>query len=195
MARIGRVCRQVHVGVLHRSPAASRGEHTAPATPSVKARRRWVPLVILLAAAWPGLTAGEWTPRPEPAGPGGPARCTLETERQVLHDGYQTTWAQIQVDERAVRVTSASVLDPGDGDIGLVVDDGTLIRPDQVAGQKTAVFSAQYDRLVDDFKRGLRVRVQLRFWPTWPKTSTYSATFSLLGFTRAYARLADCGRP
>jgi hypothetical protein len=34
--------------------------------------------------------------------------------------------------------------------------------------------------------------VQLRFWPTWPATGTHSVTFSLIGFTRAYAQLGDC---
>ena len=54
------------------------------------------------------------------------------------------------------------------------------------------LFAAQYQTLVDEFKRGRRVRVQLRFWSTWPKTGTHSATFSLIGFTRAHAGLADC---
>jgi hypothetical protein len=36
------------------------------------------------------------------------------------------------------------------------------------------------------------VQVQLRFWPTWPKTGTHSATFSLIGFTRTHAGLAEC---
>jgi hypothetical protein len=52
------------------------------------------------------------------------------------------------------------------------------------------VFAARHDALVDEFKRGLHVRVQLRFWPTWPKTGTHSVTFSLIGFTRAH--LAGC---
>jgi hypothetical protein len=34
--------------------------------------------------------------------------------------------------------------------------------------------------------------VRLRFWPTWPATGTHSATFSLIGFTRAYEQLAGC---
>ena len=33
------------------------------------------------------------------------------------------------------------------------------------------------------------LRVQLRFWPEWPATGTHAATFSLIGFTKAYAEL------
>jgi hypothetical protein len=51
---------------------------------------------------------------------------------------------------------------------------------------------SRYGTLVDQFKRGLRARVQLRFWPTWPTTGVHSATFSLIGFTRAYAGLDEC---
>jgi hypothetical protein len=86
--------------------------------------------------------------RAEPGG-AGRVRCVLESERQALPDGYRTTWVQIQVDGKAVRVSSASVLDPGEGDMGLAVDDGSFVRPDEVIGQKTAVFSSQYESLVN----------------------------------------------
>ena len=63
---------------------------------------------------------------------------------------------------------------------------------DQLKGEKTALFDSKYDRVVAEFKAGLEVRVQLRFWPTWPATGTHSATFSLIGFTHAYEQLAGC---
>jgi hypothetical protein len=149
--------------------------------------------LLALGLGGPAGAAGEWSARAEPAST--PPRCVLESERQPISDGYQTTWVQIRVDDNAVRVSSASVLDPGESDLGLVVDDGAFVRADDVTGQRTAVFSAQYGKLVDDFKRGVRVRVQLRFWPTWPKTGPHSAAFSLIGFTRAHAHLSDCRTP
>jgi hypothetical protein len=57
------------------------------------------------------------------------------------------------------------------------------------------VFTSRYEAVVEQFKRGEAVRVQLRFWPEWPKTGTHSATFSLIGFTRAYGRLSECRTP
>ena len=164
-----------------------------------RARRRGVWLAMSLFALCLAAPAGageEWSVQATPGvGAGAKPRCLLESERHSLPDGYQTTWAQIEVDDHAVRVHSASVLDPGDRDIGLVVDEGEFVHPDEVTGQKTAVFAAQYQKLIDEFKRGLRVKVQLRFWPTWPKTTTYSTTFSLIGFTSAYARMSDCQTP
>jgi len=166
-------------------------------------RSRWPRLAALAlltgtltgTLASPRAAAAQWAVRAEPTAPGATASCVLESERQPLSDGYQKTWAQIVVDRQAVRVTSPSKLDPGDADIGLVVDDGPFVPMDEVAGERTAVFKTRYAPLVDDFKRGLKVRVQLRFWPTWPKTSTHSAIISLLGFTRAHEGLADCRTP
>jgi hypothetical protein len=165
---------------------------------SLHCRSRWPGLAALALAgalAIPPDAAAQWTIRAEPAVPGRKTSCVMESERQTLPDGYQKTWAQLVVDREGVRVTSASKLDPGDADIGLVVDDGTFVPADEVTGERTAVFTTRHDALVEEFKRGLAVRVQLRFWPTWPKTSTHAATFSLIGFTRTHARLADCRTP
>ena len=63
---------------------------------------------------------------------------------------------------------------------------------DRVADPRTAVFESRYEALVEQFKRGVSARAQLRFWPTWPATGPHAATFSLIGFTRAYAQLAGC---
>jgi hypothetical protein len=152
-------------------------------------------LLVAVVLAVPALASAQWSLRGEPAAPGTAASCVMVSDREELPDGYQKTWAQILVDPQAVRVTSASQFDPGDGDIGLSVDDGQFVRVDEVVDSRTAVFRSRYGTLIADFKRGLKVRVQLRFWPTWPKTTTHSATFSLIGFTRTHARLAECRTP
>ncbi|HEX2501390.1 MAG TPA: hypothetical protein VHO73_08005 [Methylomirabilota bacterium] len=123
-------------------------------------------------------------------GPGN--RCIVESTRQPLPDGYQTTTAYVTVDSRSVVVTSGSNLDASFSDIGLVVDQEPLVPMDRLGGTKTALFDTKYGRLVELFKAGARLRVQLRFWPEWPATGTHSATFSLIGFTKAYGELAGC---
>ena len=160
-------------------------------------RSRW-PLVALLVtglAAPLGASGEEWVVRRAAAEAAGAPRCLLESRRIAVSDGYRETWAQILVDDRTVRVSSDSVLDPGDGDIGLEVDGSDFVPLDDVVDRRTAVFSARYTMLVEAFERGRQVRAQLRFWPTWPKTGTHSATFSLMGFTRARARMVDCKSP
>jgi hypothetical protein len=136
--------------------------------------------------------AADWTVTTVARADGPGLRCVLESSRQSLPDGYQKTTAYISVAPRSVVVTSASVLDGGFKDIGLVVDQGEFIVMDRLAGDKTAVFDSQYDRVVEQFKAGLQARVQLRFWPTWPATGAHSTTFSLIGFTKAYDQLAGC---
>jgi hypothetical protein len=151
-------------------------------------------LALLALLVVPAAETAAWTLRSVP-GAGTATRCVMESERQPVRDGYQDTWAQIVVDDKSVRVTTPAELDPGDKDIGLFVDEGSFVAADEVTGLKTAVFTTRYQTLIDEFKRGLRARVQLRFWPTWPKTGTHSATFSLIGFTRTHAGMAECRTP
>jgi hypothetical protein len=148
--------------------------------------------VILALLVVGGPAAGEWsvTRVPRTDGPG--LRCVVESEKQALADGYQTTTAYVTVDTRSVAVTSQSNLDGSGGDIGLVVDQQELVPVDRLSGRKTAVFDSKHARLVELFKAGSRLRAQLRFWPEWPATGTHSATFSLIGFTKAYGELAGC---
>jgi hypothetical protein len=126
------------------------------------------------------------------SGAGDGADCVVESERQTLSDGYQQTWAQLTVSRQRLRVTALSVLDGSFGDIGLAVDDAAFIPMDRLDGTRSAVFETRHAALVDQFRRGLRVRVQLRFWPTWPATGPHAATFSLVGFTRTWERLGEC---
>jgi len=136
--------------------------------------------------------AAEWSVKTVPRTDGPGTRCVLESTRQSLPDGYQDTTAYVTIDSRSVAVTSGSILDPGLSDIGLVVDQEPLVPMDGLVGTKTALFDTEHGRLVELFKAGARLRVQLRFWPEWPATGTHSATFSLIGFTKAYGELAGC---
>jgi hypothetical protein len=120
--------------------------------------------------------------------------CVLESSPESLSDGYQTTSARIRVDGKTVSVSSPSILDTGFNDIRIVVDEQEIVPMDRLADPRTAVFDSRYAALVEQFKRGLRAKVQLRFWPTWPATGTHSATFSLIGFTRAHAHIAECAQ-
>jgi hypothetical protein len=150
---------------------------------------RTVPVILVsvTVVATAAAAAAEWAVKP---GPG--AACVLESSAESMSDGYQTIQARIRVDSKIVSVISPSVLDPGFNDIGVFVDQQEMIPAERFADSRTAVFESRYGTLVDRFKRGLRARIQLRFWPTWPTTGVHSATFSLIGFTRAYDRLDEC---
>jgi hypothetical protein len=140
--------------------------------------------VALLAQA---AGATDWVVKPGAAG-----GCALESSAEPVPDGYQATTARIRFDGKTVSIVSPSVFDGGSNDIGIAVDADPFVPMDRLADPRTVVFEKPYAELVEQFKRGLTARVQLRFWPTWPATGTHSATFGLIGFTRAHAGLADC---
>jgi hypothetical protein len=148
--------------------------------------------VLALVVLGGSASAADWSAKTVPRTDGPGTRCVLESARQTLPDGYQDTTAYVTVDGRSVSVTAGSNLDAGLSDIGLIVDQEPLVPMDRLEGSKTALFDSRYDRLVERFKAGARLRVQLRFWPEWPATGTHLATFSLIGFTKAYAELAGC---
>jgi hypothetical protein len=145
----------------------------------------------LVALAGP-TAAEEWSVKRVARTDGSGPRCVIESTRQSLPDGYQTTTASLTIDARSISVTTAANMDPSFSDIGLAVDQEPLVPMDRLEGRKTALFDSRYARLIDLFKAGTHLRVQLRFWPEWPATGTHSATFSLIGFTKAYGELAGC---
>ena len=142
-------------------------------------------MAALLLGASPAMVGAEWTLKSG-------KNCVLESSPASLSDGYQTTTARVSVDAKSVLVSSPSVLDAGFKDIGIAVDEQPFIPMDRLADPRTAVFESRHEALVEQFKRGLRARVQLRFWPTWPATGTHDVTVSLIGFTKAYAGLVEC---
>jgi hypothetical protein len=146
-----------------------------------------VSLALALAPVAPA-TATDWTVKPgEAAG-----RCSLESSRQPMPDGYQQTTVYVSVTPKSVAVVSAAPLDGSASDIGLAVDGEGFIRMDRLEGDKTVLFDSKYDGVVAQFKAGAQVRLQLRFWPTWPATGAHSTTVSLIGFTKAYTQLSGC---
>jgi hypothetical protein len=151
---------------------------------------RLVTACCLAAGPVTAAVAENWQVSPAPRG--GKKTCLLVSAKQPVNDGYQEVPAQIIVDGNTIVIESDSVLDPGFADIGLAVANHPFIPADQVRGRKQAVFEKQHAKIVQLFKDGREVRVQLRFWPTWPATGTHSVSFSLMGFTKAYGEAAKC---
>ncbi len=96
------------------------------------------------------------------------------------------------VTPRSVKLVSAAPLDASSSDLGFKVDKEPFVGIDRLDGDRAALFDSNYERVIEQFKAGTQLKVQLRFWPTWPATGSHSATLSLIGFTRAYGELAGC---
>lgn len=145
------------------------------------------PLLLLVGAAPPEPVSAWHVQRTTE---GGAVKCRIESEKVPINDGYQNVTAQIIVtSNNIVQIVSDSIYDAGAGDIGVQVDKNAFVKLDKLAGEKTAVFEASAPTLIPQFKAGLRARLQLRFWPTWPVTGTHDAEVSLIGFTKAYEEM------
>lgn len=154
--------------------------------------KRTTTILLISALLGSGSAAANWVVKPVQGASGQASKCLLESEKKEIFDGYQNIAIYIVVDGASVAVKSASVLDAGFSDIGMQVDKDAFIAMDKVIQDRTASFDANYAIIVEEFKRGLKVNVQLRFWPTWPVTGTHSATLSLIGFTKAFTEMSDC---
>jgi hypothetical protein len=137
-----------------------------------------------------GARAAEWEVKTVSEG-GSP--CVIVSQKKPISDGYQEVTAQFIVDGKTFAIQSDSVLDPSFNDIGLRVGGKEFFKADKVAKDRQAIFESEYASLVKLFKAGLVGSVQLRFWPTWPTKGPQTASFSLIGFTRAYEE-ARCGQ-
>lgn len=118
--------------------------------------------------------------------------CLLESEMQMVHDGQTKTPIRIVFNGQVFIVTTRSNIDLTYPDVGLSVDALPMHPIDRLHKATHAVFESNAEKLRLQFSKGLKAKVALGFWPTWPKTETKVATYSLLGFQTAYAAFLKC---
>ncbi len=119
-------------------------------------------------------------------------RCLLRSESQTLQDGYGETPVSLVINDEALLVITESQIDPGFGDLELLVDDKAPLKTTKVNKDKILVFDSDRAMLIDQFKAGAWATVYLRFWPTWPATQRFPARFTLKGFSKAYSDFERC---
>ena len=140
-----------------------------------------------------GVASADWTPKFILDPVKDETRCMLESEKKVINDGYQDTEIVLRIDDQVLLVATKSNIDTSKGDVGLKVDKHEFIKMDRLKLEQTVVFDKQIAEIVEQFKKGLRVTLTLRFWPTYPSTGAKTVTFSLIGFTKAHSELGSCG--
>lgn len=119
-------------------------------------------------------------------------RCVAESSRLRIQDGYQETELYLRVDKNSVLVVTDSHIDARTPDGGISVDGESPIAPDEVHREQHALFRTRAAELIKQFDAGRQAEVRLRFWPTWPTKGRKTATFSLIGFRKAFAQLPGC---
>jgi hypothetical protein len=150
-----------------------------------------VTLFFILYFAHPA-AAATWTVVQHPDAQSQTETCMMQSPTQSVHDGYDGTQVQLIIHSESVLVVARAPFDSSFNDIGMQVDQHALIRLDEVVDRKTARFATSYATLIEQFKKGSRVKLQMRFWPTWPTTGLHTAAYSLIGFTKAYTDLQAC---
>lgn len=161
-------------------------------------------LAGLCVALLHGSVWAEWTVKREQKQAGQPERCVLVSDVLSVQDGYQQTQVYMMVSADAIVVKTKSPLDDSFGDIGLQVDKHDFIPLDKIVDERSALFASSYAKILEQITKGSapvkkgqkpplsKVRVQLRFWPTWPATGTHDVEFSLANFSKAYAEMVAC---
>lgn len=157
-------------------------------------------LALLSQPAW-----AEWTVKRLYNPMGNVERCVVESHVVPVSDGYQETEVSLVVSANTIVIKSKAPLDDSFGDIGLQVAKNDFIKMDKVIDERSALFAASYAKILAQFKQGgaapvkkgqppqaPQVRIQLRFWPTWPATGTHDVEFDLEGFSKAYANMVAC---
>jgi hypothetical protein len=154
-------------------------------------------VTLLHSAAW-----AEWTVKRVYNQMGALERCVLESNTAPVNDGYQETQASLIVGSDSILVKTKAPLDDSFGDIGLQVEKNDFVKMDKIVEEQSALFTTSYTKILGQLKKApvkkgqkplsATVKVQLRFWPTWPVTGTHAVEFRLEGFSKAYAEMAAC---
>ena len=91
-----------------------------------------------------------------------------------------------------LRVDTRSNIDLSYENTGLQIDSQAAFPLPGLFGETDVLFKEQYNEIMQQFRSGSSVTVTIGFWPTWPVTRAYSASFAIDGFATANEALQTC---
>ena len=118
--------------------------------------------------------------------------CLLTSAVRSTEDGQTTTPVSLVYNGELFVARTDSNIDSSYPDLGIQVGHHERHEIDRLHKATDAVFETSADQLRDEFIRGLSAKLTLGFWPTWPKTRSYTVVFDLRGFTSAYNDFLQC---
>ncbi|UCE88586.1 MAG: hypothetical protein JSW10_09620, partial [Pseudomonadota bacterium] len=124
----------------------------------------------------------------------GKTACLMESAQVAVNDGQTTTPVRFLYNGTAFLVTTKSNIDQSYPNVGLQVDTHAPFAIDRVHKETHVIFAKDAEQIRAQFIRGLRAKLSLGFWPTWPQGETVVAEFSLIGFTKAHEKFLQCQR-
>jgi len=126
------------------------------------------------------------------------AKVCLMERPFTISDGSTHLKATMVVVGRDVVIAIHAKIDKNYSSTGLKVDGRQLVPfstiiSNRATGWDYAVFRGMGRELkVHKFERGAFARITVGFWPTWPKTRTYTSAISLKGFTLSHDDHKEC---
>ena len=119
-------------------------------------------------------------------------RCLLRSTTKQIQDGQGESEISLIVTADTLRVDTRSNVDLSYENTGLQIDSGPSFPLPGLFAETDVLFKERYNEIMQQFRRGSSVTVTLGFWPTWPVTQAYSATFAIDGFATALEALRTC---
>ncbi len=136
-----------------------------------------------------GLTKLEWDVRNALKYDGA---CVLESNKVYFYDGHDNTGLKLRLLNGGLYLVTKSNIDISFKDIGIKVGKNALVHADRVVDDQTVLIEKQLPQLLSQLDKNDEAKIQLRFWPTYPATQTYSENIRLSGFKEAYQEYKSC---
>lgn len=118
--------------------------------------------------------------------------CLMVSATKKTPDGQTTTPVHLIYNGEVLIAKTKSNVDTSYENSGLQVDLKESHNIDRLIKNNSVIFESQTDMIRDEFIKGLKARLTLGFWPTWPKTKSYTIEFDLRGFTDTYNAFQRC---
>jgi len=121
------------------------------------------------------------------------SHCTLQSAIQQMDDGQGGTRVSLWLTTaNEMHFVTESDIDLSYTGTGVTIDGGPHFNLETVEHRTNPVFSKQRSALLSAMKNAKTLELTLGFWPSWPVTHTYSASFPLQHFATAYAAWESC---
>lgn len=118
--------------------------------------------------------------------------CMLRSQTQNMDDGEGGTPVYLLFNQNSLKVVTKSNIDLEYSDDGLQIDHNPQHPIDRLERETNAIFEKHWNVLVKEMLNGRQAVLTFGFWPTWPMSRTYSSSFDLTHFPRAWRALESC---
>lgn len=121
-------------------------------------------------------------------------KCVLESNKLDFFDGYDNTGLKFRIMDDELYLLTRSNIDMSFKDVGVQVGANQIILADKVVDDQNVLIKKELPAFITQLRKKQEARIQLRFWPTYPATQTYSEDIKMDGFLSAYAEYQECTR-